>query len=206
MGADVRSVERPISSRGDAVVVPADAEIQIVAAIDAADPRRALDLMMAAYGESVYGYCSRTLKDDALADDVHQLVFVQAYQGLASFGKRSSVKTWLFGIACHRCLDALKSARRASRRFVHEDADISSSEEPSFETKADGAVISRVLDECLAKLAPQIRMVLLLRFNQDFTFEEMSGMLGEKAGTLQARVARAMPILRGCLLAKGITP
>jgi DNA-directed RNA polymerase specialized sigma24 family protein len=39
----------------------------------------------------------------------------------------------------------------------------------------------------------------LLRFQEGFTFEEMSRMSEERAGTLQQRVARAMPVLRACI-------
>jgi RNA polymerase sigma-70 factor (ECF subfamily) len=42
-------------------------------------------------------------------------------------------------------------------------------------------------------------MAVVLRYQQGFSFEEMAEVLNEKAGTLQARVMRAMPILRKCI-------
>jgi DNA-directed RNA polymerase specialized sigma24 family protein len=46
----------------------------------------------------------------------------------------------------------------------------------------------------------------VLRYVQNFSYEEMAVICGEKAGTLQARVARSMPLLQKCLEAKGVTP
>jgi DNA-directed RNA polymerase specialized sigma24 family protein len=40
---------------------------------------------------------------------------------------------------------------------------------------------------------------VLLRFQQGLSFEEMSAICREKPGTLQARVARALPVLRDCI-------
>jgi RNA polymerase sigma-70 factor (ECF subfamily) len=39
----------------------------------------------------------------------------------------------------------------------------------------------------------------LLRFREGLGFDEMAGLSDEKPGTLQARVARALPVLRKCL-------
>lgn len=63
----------------------------------------------------------------------------------------------------------------------------------------------KALDRCLATLAPEVRQLMLLRYVEELTFEEIGGMLAEKPGTLQARAARAMPGLRACLEEKGIS-
>jgi RNA polymerase sigma-70 factor, ECF subfamily len=179
----------------------------ILQALDAKDYRRALRLLMAAYGDSVYSYCGRILGKVPQVDDVHQLVWIQAYDALPTFARRSSLRTWLFGIANHRCLDAIKAYRRLQKRVVADGDRLPEAppeQTPSAERKLDHAILAEALDDCLARLPTSIRMVLLLRFHEEFTFEEMSTMTNEKAGTLQARVSRAMPLLRDCLASKGI--
>jgi RNA polymerase sigma factor (sigma-70 family) len=178
----------------------------ILQALDARDYRRALRLMMAAYGDNVYSYCKRILGKVPLVDDVHQLVWIQAYDALPKFARRSSLRTWLFGIANHRCLDAIKAYRRLQKRVVADNQfpEAPPPHTPSAERRLDQAIVGEALDDCLARLPTSIRMVLLLRFHEGFTFEEMSTMTNEKAGTLQARVSRAMPLLRDCLAGKGM--
>jgi len=187
-------------------VKPID-DSSILQALDAKDYRRALRLLMAAYGNSVYSYCGRILGSVPQVDDVHQLVWIQAYEALPTFARRSSLRTWLFGIANHRCLDAIKAYRRLRKRVVADGTQLPEAppaRTPSAERKFDHAIVTAALDDCLARLPTSIRMALLLRFHEGFTFEEMSAITSEKAGTLQARVSRAMPLLKDCLSGKGI--
>jgi DNA-directed RNA polymerase specialized sigma24 family protein len=51
-------------------------------------------------------------------------------------------------------------------------------------------------------LAEAARTAVLLHYQQGFTFEEMAVICGEKPGTLQARVARALKALRACVEAR----
>jgi RNA polymerase sigma-70 factor, ECF subfamily len=63
----------------------------------------------------------------------------------------------------------------------------------------DDAQLREALLACLGELDEPIRTALLLRFQQGFTFPEMAVICGEQAGTLQARVARALPVLRAAI-------
>jgi len=57
-------------------------------------------------------HCYRVLGSALDAEDTVQETFLAAWQHIAAFEVRSSVRTWLYRIATNRCLDALRSARR----------------------------------------------------------------------------------------------
>ena len=57
-------------------------------------------------------YCYRFLGSVADAEDALQDTLLSAWQGLAGFEGRASLRTWLYRVATSRCLDALRSARR----------------------------------------------------------------------------------------------
>lgn len=57
-------------------------------------------------------HCYRILGSSQDAEEVVQETFMAAWQGIASFEARASVRTWLYRIATNRCLDALRAARR----------------------------------------------------------------------------------------------
>ena len=57
-------------------------------------------------------HCYRILGSASDAEDALQDTLLAAWQGLASFEGRASVRTWLYRIATTRCLNALRSARR----------------------------------------------------------------------------------------------
>lgn len=183
------------------------AEQEALLALEQGDRKRALTVLMESYGSALYRYCRQLTADDDLAQDVHQLTFVKAYEDLGRFARRSSLRTWLYGIARHRCLDALKEKRRRERRFElvgelpqrHDPAD-------DAEAQLTARDLSRALEECLGRLSPQIRAAVLLRYREDFSYPEMSGICRQRPATLQARVARALPVLRRCLEEQGVTP
>jgi RNA polymerase sigma-70 factor (ECF subfamily) len=145
--------------------------------------------------------------DDDLAQEVHQMTFVQAYEGLPRFSRRSSLRTWLFGIARHRCLDLLKMSRRRQKRF----GPIEETPEPpapgrTAEDHLAERSRTRALGDCLRALAPRVRDAVLLRFQQGLSYPEIGQLSGEKAPALQIRVTRALPLLRRCLEEKGMAP
>ncbi len=186
---------------------PPDPERAALAALDRGKIDDALVVLMREYGVAVYRYCRQMVADDDLAQEVQQMTFVQAHEGLVRFGRRSSLKTWLFGIARHRCLDILKMHRRRHKRFgpIEEAPDLP---EPvsSVEDRLSERSVARILESCLRGLAPRVRTAVLLRYQQGLSYPEIARLSNEKAPALQVRVSRALPLLRRCLEEKGVAP
>src|SRR6202035_2975236 len=57
-------------------------------------------------------HCYRMLGSFQDAEDALQDTMLAAWQGLAGFEGRASIRTWLYRIATNRCLSALRSASR----------------------------------------------------------------------------------------------
>jgi RNA polymerase sigma-70 factor (ECF subfamily) len=163
------------------------------------DRRRALTLIMRRYGDAVFRYCCELVRDEAVAEDVHQQVFVEAYRDLPSFQQRSHLRTWLLGIARHRCLDAVKTGRRWQNRYKNDTPTDITDDTPLPADDIDQRRMIDALRHCLGELAPSSRSAVLLRFRESLSYEEMASLSTEKAGTLQQRVARSMPVLRKCV-------
>jgi RNA polymerase sigma factor (sigma-70 family) len=181
-----------------------DPEQEAREALVRGDRDGALAILVRAYGPALYRYCRQMVADPDLAKDVHQATFLQAFEGLEGFGGRFLFRAWLYRIARHRCLDALKIARRREKRFpgageLPESPDPDPGADVSLGERDRIAAVRR----CLGELAPHIRSAVLLRFQEGFSYEQMAGRLRERAPTLQARVARALPGLRRCLEAQG---
>jgi RNA polymerase sigma-70 factor (TIGR02960 family) len=64
------------------------------------------------YRRELQVHCYRFLGSAQDAEDALQDTLLSAWQGLAGFEGRASVRTWLYRVATTRCLDALRSARR----------------------------------------------------------------------------------------------
>ena len=95
--------------------------------------------------------------------------------------------------------------RRRDRRFeAPGDLPEAASGAPSPEDQVAAATLAAPLTACLDALAPHTRAAVLMRHQEGLSFTQMSEVFQEKAGTLQARVARALPALRACLEAAGL--
>jgi RNA polymerase sigma-70 factor (ECF subfamily) len=165
----------------------------------ATDVGGALCRLMQRHGGAVYRYCRVALHDATLADDVHQQVFLQALRDLPRFAGRSLVRVWLFAIARHRVLDAVKQRRRSQDRFDELDDTEPPDPQRSPLDAIDDARLYEALVACVAELDEPSRTAVLLRYQQGFTFDAMAEICQEKAGTLQARVTRAVQRLRGAI-------
>ncbi len=67
------------------------------------------------YRRELQVHCYRILGSVQDAEDVLQEVLLAAWQSLAGFEGRSSIRAWLYQIATNRCLNALRSASRRPR-------------------------------------------------------------------------------------------
>jgi RNA polymerase sigma-70 factor (ECF subfamily) len=179
-----------------------DSDGDVLRLVDGGDLEGALTLLMQRHGASVYRFCREQLGHDARAADTLQLVFIAAFRDLPRFKRRSSVRTWLFAIARNRALDVAKSHGRVAARIDLDDAADAADPVTAPGERLDDARLHEALVWCVARLEETIRVAVLMRFQQGFTFEHMAYICREKSGTLQARVTRALPQLRACIEAR----
>jgi RNA polymerase sigma-70 factor (ECF subfamily) len=218
--ADARALDLPPDGRlsslrvarshrpAHACAIPArSAADEAQALLAQGDLRSAIEALMEADGDAVYGYCLRVLRDQALAEDAFQQVFFEAHRDIETFRGGSSLRTWLLSIASHRCTDLTKSNRRRLQRIKADDHAISEFVDPASgpHDQLDQARLLAALDGCLEELSPEARATVLLRYKTGMSYDEMAVSLDAKADTLCTRVSRAMPTLKKCLERKGWT-
>jgi RNA polymerase sigma factor (sigma-70 family) len=178
----------------------------LAVALDVGDHRLAMEILVTQHGDHIYGYCRRLLGNTTEAEDVSQTVFTQAFQCLKELSDVHSAHVWLRGIARHRCLDRLRAHRRDFQ--IVDDSDLCAlvdarlaAEQPDNDPR-----ICKALDECLDCLDARSRTVLVLRFHDELSFEEIGKLTCDTPGALRVRLARALPALRRCLESKGVRP
>jgi RNA polymerase sigma factor (sigma-70 family) len=166
--------------------------------------RDGFDALAREHYPAVFGYCLRVLRAYALAEDVTQHVFEQAYRDYHRFEGRASVRTWLLGIAYHRSIDALRATRRLEIIESNDDAvaDHAAPGEDPFEHLGHLEILE-ALEGCLSRLPAEVRATVLLRYQTGATYAQLAAQLDTAAAALQMRVVRALRLLRRCLENKG---
>jgi RNA polymerase sigma-70 factor (ECF subfamily) len=119
---------------------------------------------------------------------VVQQVFLAAIDGATSFGGRSSLSTWILGIATRRALDHARARERRGRfRWVTERVGLG---RPASRPDDRHAALSAA-EAALAALTPEQRTVFLLMEVEGHTLAEVQEMTGVRISTLHARLSAA---------------
>lgn len=162
-----------------------------------------VEAMARRYGRDIYQRCRRILGRDQEAYDASQIVFVQYFEALDKGDLIENTLAWLRKVARNRCLDWI----RADRFIPVEDDELDRARQPESVAFGDlmslDPLLSRELDECLDRLDSRTRRVVLLRFQEDLSYDEISAEVKDRSGALRVRVARALVALRRCLRLKG---
>jgi RNA polymerase sigma-70 factor (ECF subfamily) len=125
------------------------------------------------------------LVDVEAADDLTQETYLRAFRALPQFEARSSVRTWLLGIARRTCADHLRGVirrRRLEARLATESLTVSPHPDPSGQISA-AALLNR--------LSAQRREAFVLTQLLGLSYEQAAATLEVPIGTIRSRVARA---------------
>lgn len=162
-------------------------------------------ILVDGYGLDIYRSCLVLVRDAALAEDVQQEVFLDAYEALLQFDLEKRFLPWLRTIAIHRCLDELKVKRRRERRIVASDPLPDTTDlQRSSEEVLTYTWLAHALVECVDRLPQDMHDAVMLHFFEGMSYVDMAGVLKEPDTTLQARVKRCLIILRRCMHLRGI--
>lgn len=160
---------------------------------------RATELLVHRYRKRVYNYCATALRDAARAEDVCQQVFLAVRKDLETYADHAPLRSWLFAIARHRVVDDARAEARRRHRLLRESTyrgESSKDPRDDLNSRLDELRMQTALLAAMRELAPSTRRAIELRFYDGLSFEEMAARCGEKAGTLQARVSRALSKLQ----------
>jgi len=156
----------------------------------------ALTALVQGYGGSVYRYCRRHVRNDHDAEDLRQLVFLQAYEAMAEveIGPHGLI-AWLRSIARHRCLDAIRRGRLSpcvtDQELIEDAPDGSAGVDERLEQEGE----QHAIEACVDRLDARSRALVLLRVD-GAGYEEIAGLIGGSSGALRIRMQRAISDLR----------
>jgi len=124
------------------------------------------------------------------ADDIAQEVWLSAYRRLGTLREPAAFRTWLYRIARNRVLQDARG-RKEEGPLPHDlPASDDASQDGFSKDKAEA------IHRCLPLLRPEHREVLLLRFLEEMSYEEIAVVTGAELGTVRSRLHYAKMALR----------
>jgi RNA polymerase sigma-70 factor (ECF subfamily) len=139
-------------------------------------------------------YLRKMLRDLANAEDALQDVWLDVFRALPRLADAGAVRAWLYRIARDRAFRELRKRRLACQSLEEVDAIDEPVDQAPF-TAEDVEHIHAALDE----LAAEHREVLVLRYIEGMSYEEIAGVAGCQVGTVRSRLHYAKRALRDVL-------
>ncbi|KGX90506.1 RNA polymerase sigma factor SigW [Pontibacillus halophilus JSM 076056 = DSM 19796] len=155
------------------------------------------------YQGKVYNICYRMLGNQHEAEDIAQEAFVRAYTNIHTFDENRKFSTWLYRIATNLSIDRIR--KKKPDYFL--DAEVKGTEGLTMysQLSADQAlpeeeVESLETEETIHKeilsLPTKYRSVIVLRFIDEHSLQEISDILDIPVGTVKTRIHRGREALR----------
>ncbi|MGZ3452209.1 MAG: RNA polymerase sigma factor [Polyangiales bacterium] len=157
---------------GRSVPPPQTIEEGIREALDRGDARSALTLASTHYRSALIRFCLAFVHDDVTAEDVAQTAFAVAAERASEFSGQSTFRTWLFGIARHKALDAAAARQGMPLSAVTDSKWIADAIGPV--TGLQRAEDLQTLEQVLAALGDETRALLTLRFREELSYQEIA--------------------------------
>ena len=179
-----------------------DSERELLALVRRGDAR-AFEALAGPLEGMVYGLCLSMLHAPQEAEDAAQEAMLRAYRALPRFMGVSRFSTWLYRIAKNTCLDVLRRQRAAGKSVSLEQLREDGYDAPSGDAPPDERYERREEQRRVAaaieRLPDDMRALLLLRFGENLSYEELSARLHLPPGTVKSRLSRARDKLRQIL-------
>ncbi len=164
----------------------------------------AFAVLVRRYERELYGYLRRYVKDPTLAEDVFQNTFFQLFQKLEQYQADRPVRPWLYTIATHQAIDALRRNKRGQavslnqtreedrNGDLHSLLDLMETRGPSPFERLQGQERQQRVRAGVDRLPEHLRVTVILAYYQGLKYREIADVLDIPVGTVKSRLHAAI--------------
>jgi RNA polymerase sigma-70 factor (ECF subfamily) len=169
--------------------------------------REAFGVLVRRYEGELFGYLRRYLGDSNLADDVFQNTFLALYTKIGKYEPGRPVRPWLYTIATHQAIDALRRQGRRPTVSLDQERAEESGDMPQLMAVLESPTTSpleqlqeeerrQVIRASVDQLSEPLKQVIILAYYQSLKYKEVAEILGIPVGTVKSRLHNALTKLQ----------
>ncbi|KAB2332169.1 RNA polymerase sigma factor SigW [Cytobacillus depressus] len=158
------------------------------------------------YKEKVYMICYRMLGNRHESEDIAQEAFLRAYVNIHSFNINLKFSSWLYRIATNLCIDRI----RKKKPDYYLDAEVAGTDGLTMysqiaadtnlpEEDLESLELQETIQREISKLPEKYRTVIVLKYIEELSLNEISKILDLPLGTVKTRIHRGREALRSRL-------
>ena len=156
------------------------------------------------YFDRIYGYVRRLVRDEHLAEDLTQDIFLHIHRAFGTYDPSRALRPWVFTIATNKLRDYWRSK---SHRDVQSEESLERdgmgetlvSEQASANRQLSDREMDERLRGAIDELSDGMRMTVLLRVYEELSFEAIGEIVGRSEVAVRKRYSRALEALRDAL-------
>ena len=164
-----------------------------------AGSREAMSTLAERYVRPLTSFCAKRTGDAAAAEDIVQEVLLRLWRRRAEWQPRGRVKALVYTAAHNLCRNRARDSRRLRLWMFAAPPDLDAADRTAPPADVEALLLrERVRDarRALAELPEPMREALLLRFDGEMSYEEISAIVGAPESTVRSRVHHALLRMR----------
>ncbi len=163
----------------------------------------AFEELVARYERKVYTIAYRYMGNPEDASDLAQETFLKVFKSIDKFRGESSFSTWIYRITANICKDELRKIKRKPQTSLDQEIWLDEGsvirqvvdEKPTPDEAFEQKELWNYLQDLIANLSPEYRMVIVLRDINGYSYEEIAQITETSLGTVKSRLNRARKAL-----------
>ena len=158
--------------------------------------------LMDKYRNALTRHIQRMVRQQGEVDDLVQECFIKAFSALKSYSADYAFSTWLYKIATNHTIDFLRKKKLSTmsidRPIQTRDGEVEY-ELPDTSYRPDKHIVQderrHLIQEAINQLPPKYNSVIVMRHQQEKSYEEIAKELDLPLGTVKAHIFRARALL-----------
>ncbi|PAP79027.1 RNA polymerase subunit sigma-24 [Rubrivirga sp. SAORIC476] len=171
--------------------------------------QRAYERLLTKYQGPLRRHVGKMVRDQGQVDDLVQEAFVKAFSNIESYNPAYAFSTWLYRITTNHTIDYIRKKKLPTfsidKPVQTRDGQLQM-ELPDSTYRPDRAIVTdqrnEILSAAIAELPEKYHRVIVMRHQQEMTYEEIATELDLPLGTVKAHIFRARALLNKALRAR----
>ena len=171
--------------------------------------QQAYERLLTKYQGPLRRHVGKMVRDQGQVDDLVQEAFVKAFSNIESYNPAYAFSTWLYRITTNHTIDYIRKKKLPTfsidKPVQTRDGQLQM-ELPDSTYRPDRAIVTdqrnEILSAAIAELPEKYHRVIVMRHQQEMTYEEIATELDLPLGTVKAHIFRARALLNKALRAR----
>ncbi len=142
------------------------------------------------YSGKIYAKSISLLRDEDLAEDAVQEIFMKILLNLSKFSGKSKVSTWIYSITYNFCIDIIRRKKKDPSMLMDNfsgDNDMIDDVDDSFLLETN----IRRLKTILGKIPSSDKAILLMKYQDDMSIRDIGSILNKSESAIKMKIKRA---------------